>query len=392
MYSPYFYYEREKKSGRKKQGKKKGNNLDCHLGLSLMGFVGCYSPYIVQEVVTTSLSSPSFAVARGLLIGCGIDLCVSTIEKICINAAKLGMENRGKISLTGKEDFTGFTLVIGTDGGRIRIRTTKRGAKKKGAKQQGYHAEWKEPLLLTIYLLNDKGEKVKSFPPIYDATMEDNVHVFALIETYLAELPLAELKNIVFCGDGAPWIWKGTENLFSELSDLKINFYQVLDYTHAKQALHEIWKMLPKKMSEKQKNRVLKEWKNELWNGNIDRLKGLIKKYLSKRQQKNGLKKWQNYFKKNEKRMQYSTFKKAGIICGSGCVESAIRRVINLRLKAPGTFWKRENAEYFLFLRAQFISGRFSIFQNNLRQRLLYNLENQTHEIKIFKQKMELAA
>ena len=132
VYSPYFYYEPEKKSGRKKQGRKKGNNLDCHPGLSLMGFVGCYSPYIVQEVVTTSLSSPSFAVARDLLKGRGIDLCVSTIEKICINAAKLGMENRSKISLTGKEDFTGYTLVIGTDGGRIRIRTTKRGTKKKG--------------------------------------------------------------------------------------------------------------------------------------------------------------------------------------------------------------------------------------------------------------------
>jgi hypothetical protein len=392
VYSPYFYYEPNKKSGRKKQGRKKGNNLDCHLGLSLMGFVGCYSPYIVQEVVTTSLSSPSFAVARGLLRGRGINLCVSTIEKICINAAKLGMENRGKISLTGKDEFTGFTLVIGTDGGRIRIRTTKRGAKKKGAKQQGYHAEWKEPKLLTIYLLNDKGEKVKSFPPIYDATMGDDADVFTLIKDYLAELPLVELKNIVFCGDGAPWIWKRAENLFSELSDLKVNFYQILDYTHAKQALHEIWKLLPKKMSEKQKNRILKEWKNELWNGNINKLKELIKKHLSKRQQKKGLKKWQNYFKKNENRMQYSTFKKAGIICGSGCVESAIRRVINLRLKSPGSFWKIENAEYFLFLRAQFISGRFSIFQNNLRQRFFYNLENQTQEIKIFKQDIEFAA
>ena len=392
VWSPYFYYEREKKLGRKKNGRKKGNNLDCHLGLSLMGFVGCYSPYIVQEVVTTSLSSPSFAVARDLLKGRGINLCVSTIEKICINTAKLGMENRGKISLTGHENFTGFTLVIGVDGGRIRIRTPKRGAKKKGAKQQGYHTDWKEPKLLTIYLLSDKGEKVKTFPPIYDATMGNDADVFTLIEDYLSELPLEELKNIVFCGDGAPWIWKRTEHLFSELSDLKVNFYQVLDYTHAKQALHEIWKLLPKKMSEKQKNKILKEWKNELWSGNIDKLKELIKKYLSKRQQKKGLKKWRDYFKKNEKRMQYSAFKKAGIVCGSGCVESAIRRVINLRLKSPGSFWKIENAEYFLFLRSQLISGRFSIFQNNLRQRFFYNLKNQTEEINIFKHNMELAA
>ncbi len=58
-----------------------------------------------------------------------------------------------------------------------------------------------------------------------------------------------------------------------------------------------------------------------------------------------GLKKWRNYFKKNEKRMKYEHFKELKIPCGSGCVESGIRRVINLRLKAPGTFWKKKMAE-----------------------------------------------
>ena len=392
VYSPYFYRKPEKKSGRKKSGRKKGNNLDCHLGLSLMGFVGGYSPYIVQEVVATSLSCPSFSVARDVLKLRGISLCVSTIENICINMAKLGMENRGKISLTGNEDFSGLTLVIGVDGGRIRTRKTKPGKKKKGAKQQGYYTEWKEPKLLTIYLLDDKGKKVASFPPIYDATMGKDDRIFGLIADYLSELPLCELKNIVLCGDGAPWIWKRAESLFAELQDLKVNFYQVLDYTHAKQALRTIWNWLPKKMSQKQKNKLWKQWIDQLWNGNIDKLKEFIKRDLSKRNQKKGLKKWRDYFKKNEQRMQYSKFKKAGIICGSGCVESAIRRVINLRLKAPGCFWKIENAEYFLFLRAQFISGRFSIFTTNLRQRFFYEIEDQTDKLKNFKCNLGLAA
>ncbi len=390
--SPYFYCPREKKRGRKKKGRKIGNNFDCHLGLSLMGFVGRYSPYIVQEVVSTSLASPSFAVAKELLKGRGIDLSVSVIEKLCIKTAQIGLANRGKISLTGDEDFTGLTLVIGTDGGRIRIRTPKPGRKKKGGKRQGYKGEWKEPKLIIIYLSDHNGKKIKSFPPIYDATMGDEKAVFDLIRKYLAELPLTTLKNIVFCGDGAPWIWKRTEELYSELSDLKLNFYQVLDYTHAKQALKLIWDMLPKKMADKQKQRLWKQLKDELWNGNIDIIKTLIIKYLSKRQRKNGLKKWKDYFKKNEKRMQYSTFKKAGIICGSGCVESAIRRVINLRLKAPGIFWKIENAEYFLFLRSQFISGRFGIFTNNLRKRIFYNLDDWNDKVRTLKKNIDRTA
>ena len=390
--SPYFYCPPERKAGRKKSGRKKGNNLDCHLGLSLMGFVGRYSPYIVQEVVTTSLSCPSFAVAKDLLASRGIKLSVSAIERLCINMAQLGLDNRSKISITGRENFTGLTLVVGTDGGRIRTRTTKRGKKKNGAKRQGYHTHWKEPKLLTIYLLDDKGKKIKSFPPIYDATMGNDIDVFNLIAEYLSELPLSELKNIIFCGDGAPWIWNRVENLLPELSDLKVNIYQVLDYTHAKQALKTIWDLLPKKMTDKQKKRLWNQWKDELCNGNIDKLKEHITKHLSKYQQKKGLKKWRDYFKKNEKRMQYSKFKKAGIICGSGCVESAIRRVINLRLKAPGSFWKLENAENFLFLRGQFISGRFGIFMNNLRNRIFYDLGEETEGTKLLRNNMKMAA
>ena len=54
---------------------------------------------------------------------------------------------------------------------------------------------------------------------------------------------------------------------------------------------------------------------------------------------------------------------------GSGHVESAIRRVINLRIKAPGTFWKKDMGEYFLFLRSQLISGRWPLFLQNVTGR-----------------------
>jgi len=45
--------------------------------------------------------------------------------------------------------------------------------------------------------------------------------------------------------------------------------------------------------------------------------------------------------------MQYSQFKKLGLPQGSGAVESAIKRVINLRLKSSGASWKKENAEIY---------------------------------------------
>ena len=104
-----------------------------------------------------------------------------------------------------------------------------------------------------------------------------------------------------------------------------------------------------------------------MWEGNLAVLKQEIKTVIKKRKDREkALKHWESYFEKNSKRMCYSQFRKLGLVCGSGCVESAIRRVINLRLKAPGTFWLREMAETFIFLRSQLISGRWDVFMRNV--------------------------
>ena len=43
--------------------------------------------------------------------------------------------------------------------------------------------------------------------------------------------------------------------------------------------------------------------------------------------------------------MQYSAFERACIPVGSGAIESAIRRVINMRMKSNGMFWLEANAQ-----------------------------------------------
>jgi len=57
--------------------------------------------------------------------------------------------------------------------------------------------------------------------------------------------------------------------------------------------------------------------------------------------------------------MDYKRLKRLKLPIGSGSIESAIRRVINLRLKNPGTFWNVENVERMLYLRAQILSNRW---------------------------------
>ena len=359
--SPYFV--KAKAHSKRKRRKRGPNGTGAHLGLQVLGFIGHASPGLLSYAVQMALLCPSYEVACTVLAERGVTLNIKSLRRLCWLAGHLDNDLRGRIALTGHENLRGYTLVISIDGGRIRERKRKRGRRAKHLKRQGYHADWREPKLFTIYLTNVKGEIVKEFTPLHDATMGDHEAAFALLETYLRNLELEQLDRVVFCGDGGSWIWNDVKKLCNHIGFPENTVYQVLDYTHAKQNLNQIVDMLaPTKQAA-----VAKKWKNFLWNGALDALEESIKETITGRtKRKKALKKFADYFLNNRERMRYSYFKTQGLPCGSGHVESAVRRIINLRLKAAGTFWLKKMAECFLFLRSQLISGRWKIFIANL--------------------------
>jgi hypothetical protein len=223
-----------------------------------------------------------------------------------------------------------------------------------------------------MYLVNAQGRILQEFAPIHDATTGDDDDVFALMAQYLDQLELSVLARVVVCADGARWIWLRVDALLANRGVNPENVYQVVDYTHAKQNLREIVELMP---PTKQK-RLMKKWKRLLFKGEIMGLGTSIRSVLRGKRLKAGLKKWEDYFVRNAQRMRYQYFKDHHIPCGSGHVESAIRRVINLRLKAPGTFWTQDMAEYFLFLRSQLLSGRWKTFMKNVRRRVASFVED----------------
>ncbi len=314
-----------------------------------------------------ALLCPSFEVAKDVLAEQGLQVNVKTLRRYCQLIGAEGMKWRGLMSLDGTETLEKVTVVVGIDGGRLRERKRKPGRWKKGQKRQGFYTEWREPKLFTIYFLDAQGVVMREIAPLHDATMRNHEAAFSLLEQYLSALPLEQAEKLVFCGDGAPWIWSDVVSMCEQMKLDMTKVHQVLDYTHAKQQLGKLLDYVGKQGGNKrQQGKLDHKWKNLLWNGQIEALKTEIENYCVGNRKAAALKKWRKYFKKNQDRMQYQAFEKQNIPCGSGSVESAIRRVINLRLKVPGTFWKIEMAEVFLFLRSQLISGRWSIMMRNV--------------------------
>ena len=122
---------------------------------------------MLTQALQAALLSPSYDVASTLLKDRGISLDVKALRRLCQLAGDLNIHSRGRMSLTGQECLRGRTLVIGIDGGRLRERRRKRGAKAEKLKRQGYRTEWKEPKLSTIYLTDEKGDIVKEFKPLH---------------------------------------------------------------------------------------------------------------------------------------------------------------------------------------------------------------------------------
>jgi hypothetical protein len=70
-----------------------------------------------------------------------------------------------------------------------------------------------------------------------------------------------------------------------------------------------------------------------------------------------------DYFIKHQSRMAYAKLTAMKLPIGSGAIESAVRRVINLCLKGAGLFWCRASAEAILLLRSYYKAGRWKMLK-----------------------------
>ena len=361
--SPYFAKAATKSRGRK--SKKRQAKSGCHLGLSYLGFIDRCSGVLISSAVQTALLCPSFQIATATLNSFGIEINVKTLQRLCMSLGDQAIGQRHRIALSDVDSVDQRILFVCIDGGRLRERRTKRGRRPDGQKRQGYHTDWREPTQIVIEWLNTEGGKCEHMLPLYDATMADIDGAFKLLEAYFRQIDIGKADMVIFCADGARRYWKRFSSLAKRLN-IDASF-EIIDYTHAKQNLKLVAENLPKKLGAKRLAEIWEEWKTLLWNGklhDIDRqIRQLIQSPVRRRQ---ALNKFKNYFLDNFRRMQYTAFRYLNLPTGSGCVESAIRRVINLRLKSPGIFWKHHTAEVMLFLRSTLLCGRWQIMLNNL--------------------------
>jgi hypothetical protein len=316
---------------------------------------------LAEQVCLIATIVASFQEASQVLQDRGVPIDAKTICEITRRYARRAELIKQNSNVLQTESLAGCRVVISTDGGRIRIRNKKRGPKTQKGRHR-YTTKWREPKLLIIYTVNEVGEKVSSFLPIIEGTMKGPDVVFGLIKFYLAQLTITRADKILFVADGARWIWNRIPDLIKSLGLAATQFYSLVDFYHAVEHLAKIadlrtgWKKAQRKKWVK-KHRCL------LLRGKIDDVITSIRSICRGRKSKK-LKTEKNYFERNRKRMQYSFISSLGLPIGSGAMESAIRRVVNLRLKGASIYWLEETAEAMLLLRSFYKSGRWEMLNS----------------------------
>ena len=145
--------------------------------------------------------------AQDVLANRGVALDTKTVRLIAYRyAARARLEQQ--IDLAAFEaPVAGRRVVISSDGGRLRLRESKRGLTTKKGRTRSTGA-WRDPKVLIVSAGDAAGKRDASFAPVMDATLTGPAAVFALWRTSVQRLESTQADQGRFSADGAPWIWK----------------------------------------------------------------------------------------------------------------------------------------------------------------------------------------
>lgn len=376
---PYVVERKNRKDYKKKP---KGQGFSPFL--RWLGMEKKVTPLVLATCAENGIMRSSFATAQLTLKDWGIKLSTRKIRRLtyffCQEAlsqrnSKIRQQKRGDLPST--QILQGRRVVISVDGGRTRLINYEGKKRKKKTNRRGYKGEWKEPKLLTIYAVDEKGKKIKTgeVPITNDGTFGNSKELLALLEMYLVHLGIKEAKEVLFIADGADWMWKDIPVLLNKLGcDPKTTYY-LQDFYHVTEHLGSFAEAAFEKDSDKKA--WFKKACKQLKKGQSSQLiQSMIALKQEAKTDKDALTSEIKHLVKLDEasRINYHLIAEKKLPLGSGAIESLIRQAVNLRLKGNGKFWLTHNAESLLHARCQWLSGNWNSLVDSILTYRIYPL------------------
>jgi hypothetical protein len=369
--TPYLREDRRGRRGRRRRTRGL-HGAGCYPVLEALGITDRVSPATRSEIALHVVQAASYREAAAMLARRGLVCDVSSLVRISTATAEASTRLRDaalaaalRLPVSPHGPLAGKRVRISLDGGRVRTRRRRRG-RKTAQGRHGFSTPWREPRVLVIDILDDQGRPDRLRLPLYDVLMGDAEAVWALLIGYLRLLGAAYADVVEFIADGAEWIWHRVERL-SRLAEIPAaKLVEVLDFYHASQYLYETLatcRTMPKAQRQALYKRLRHALRHQTNGVEVvqEAVRALVPTCRSK-----AMKRALDYLETHAHRMRYVTLEARKLPIGSGQVESAVRRVVNLRFKAPGSFWTETTVSGLMHLRAAFKAGRWDEIMNGV--------------------------
>ena len=339
--------------------------------LAVLGFQEGDSPALCSLVARTTALMPSYAMSQQELAQRGVPLDIKVVHGIVgqVGAATLAWRTRQLQSyragtLPAGTEFAGKRLGVFVDGGRTRLRRVtrkQRGRGKHKKQKRRYKANWREPKLLIIYELDGQGRMMHKTRPIIDGTFGGPDELMELLAMHLHRLGAAKASVVSMGADGAPWFWDRLDWVVQRVGVPAERVTKTLDWCHC---VHHISLALEHLLANSaERPRVFKKLRKWLRQGAWQRVANELMAMAWAKQLPLDHAVWTPilYVERHGEggHLDYARYRRRGLPSGSGAIESAIRRVINLRLKGNGICWLEDNAEAMLVIRANVLCNRW---------------------------------
>jgi hypothetical protein len=337
--------------------------------LGVLGIQEGNSPALVREVGRQVALLPSYAISREELARRGVDLDIKEIYGIGKYAGAAALTYRYRLLeqyraglLPAGSEWAGKRLGVFVDGGRTKIRTLTRRQKGRGkhkTQRRRYRTDWREPKLLIIVELDRRGRMVPGSKAVLDGTFEGPDELMELLAMYLHLLGAASAQLVCLGADGAPWVWDRWDWVIQRVGLKAQRVTKILDWCHA---VHHVSLALEEVVEDKEvRRRLFKKLRKWLKQGDWWEVVSELAQRAKDLPVGHALWTEVSYLERHgeEGHLDYARFRRRGVPLGSGAIESAIRRVINLRLKGNSISWYKENAEGMLMLRCLVLSNRW---------------------------------
>jgi hypothetical protein len=173
-----------------------------------------------------------------------------------------------------------------------------------------------------------------------------------------------DYKQTVFLADGADYNWNQAAYHFP-------GAVQILDFWHACEHIGTLSRLLydPGHAAEAARGqRWAKERMESLKrDGHRPLLRALKRRKPKSPQARELLRRELGYFRRNQKRMDYPAYRRAGMMIGSGLVEAGCKVVVAQRMKHAGMRWSSRGADAMLAVRTAVLSHDYDRLRQNAR-------------------------